>query len=286
MRTLGWAALLVLGFGAALAVGQGLWNRSAEELGKKLDAGKRKSPTAVFRPEALAGLPDPVQRYLRTVLPGGRPVVTGARILHRGMFNMSETGEKWKPFTSRQKVVTARPGFDWEARIRLAPGVFVLVRDAYAGGEGVLKASLWGLFTVAKWPASDELAFGELMRFLAESPWYPTVLLPSPFLKWEPVDGSHARATLTDGRTSVTLEFVFGPDGLVEKVRAKSRPRTAGKRTEDCPWEGRFWKYERHQGMLIPTEGEVSWILPGGTLPYWRGRIEGVEYSFEDGSAP
>lgn len=286
MRAAGWAALLVLALGAALVLGQGLWARSAEDLRRKLDAEQREGGPAVFRSEALAGLPDPVQRYLRAVLAEGQPVVTGVRIVHRGMFNMSEAGENWKPFTSDQKVVTDRPGFDWEARIRMAPGVPVFVRDAYAAGEGVLKAAIWGVVLVADWPNTPELAHGELLRFLAESPWYPTVLLPSPFLKWEPVDNSRARATLTDGRTSVSLEFEFGPDGLVERVRAKSRPRTVGKRTEDCPWEGRFWGYERRDGMLIPTEGEVAWVLPGGRLPYWRGRVERIEYFRANLEAP
>lgn len=286
MRVAGWAALLVLALGAALVVGQGLWARSAEDLRRKLDAEKRKGGPAVFRSEALAGLPDPVQRYLRAVLAEGQPVVTGVRIVHRGMFNMSEAGENWKPFTSDQKVITDRPGFDWEARIRMAPGVPVFVRDAYAAGEGVLKAAIWGVVLVADWPNTPELAYGELLRFLAESPWYPTVLLPSPFLKWEPVDNSRARATLTDGRTSVSLDFEFGPDGLVERVWAKSRPRTVGKRTEDCPWEGRFWGYERRDGMLIPTEGEVAWVLPGGRLPYWRGRVERIDYTKANLEAP
>ena len=281
-----WAATFVLVCAAAVILGQNGWKRAAETLREKLEASRLEIEPAVYRPEALEGLPGPVQRYLRTVLAEGQPVVAKARILHRGWFNMEENGERWKPFASEQESVAARPGFAWEARIRVAPGLSVFVRDAYAAGEGVLKAAIWGLIPVADWPNTPELAYGELLRFLAESPWYPTVLLPSPFLKWEPVDASCARATLTDGKTTVSVEFHFGPDGLVETVRAKSRPRTVGKRTEDCPWEGRFWAYERHGGMLVPAEGEVSWILPGGALPYWRGRVERIEYTFAGGRLP
>lgn len=31
-------------------------------------------------------------------------------------------------------------------------------------------------------------------------------------------------------------------------------------------------------GVRIPRAGEVEWILPEGRLPYWRGRVGGVEY--------
>jgi hypothetical protein len=45
-------------------------------------------------------------------------------------------------------VVTGRPGFDWNGRVAMAPGLPVRVHDAYVAGEGVLRASLLGLFTV------------------------------------------------------------------------------------------------------------------------------------------
>ncbi|MEW6572491.1 MAG: DUF6544 family protein [Bacillota bacterium] len=44
-------------------------------------------------------------------------MVPAVTVEHVGTFNMSETGEQWKPFTSTQRVITQRPGFDWEARV-------------------------------------------------------------------------------------------------------------------------------------------------------------------------
>lgn len=268
----------------ALAAGGLLWERSAREVRANLEAHRMEPASAVVDFKNFDELPEPVQRYFRNVLTDGQPVVASARIVHRGQFNMSETGEKWRPFTSEQAVITARPGFDWEARIRMAPGLSVLVRDAYVGGRGILKASLAGLFTVAEWSQTPELARGELMRFLAEAVWYPTALLAGPFVKWEEAGGSSAKATLVDGETAVSLAFYFGPDGLVERVRAESRPRTVGERTVDMPWEGRFRVWERHGGMLVPTEGEVAWITPEGPRPYWQGKIERIEYVFLQGN--
>ena len=46
------------------------------------------------------------------------------------------------------------------------------------------------------------------------------------------------------------------------------------------PWEGRFRSYELRDGMRIPMEGEVFWILPDGPHPYWRGRTTKIEYEF------
>jgi hypothetical protein len=269
----------------ALAAGGWLWERSARKVGARLDAQRLKPVSKLVSFNDFKGLPDPVERYFRTVLTDGQPVVASARIFHRGQFNMSETGERWKPFTSEQAVTTARPGFDWEARISMAPGLSVFVRDAYVGGQGILKASLAGLYTVAELPGSPELAYGELMRFLAEAVWYPTALLPGPFVKWEERDGTSAKATLADGGTAVSLVFHFGPDGLVERVWAESRPRTVGEHTVNMPWEGRFQAWEKHGGMLVPAGGEVAWITPEGPQAYWRGKAERIEYAFAGGHA-
>ena len=40
-----------------------------------------------------------------------------------------------------RNVITRRPGFDWDARIMVLPGVPAHVHDAYVAGEGLLRRS-------------------------------------------------------------------------------------------------------------------------------------------------
>lgn len=98
----------------------------------------------------LEGLPAPVQRYFRRVLRDGQPMVTGVRVRHQGTFNMGETTDQWKPFTSDQLVITRRPGFDWDGRVKMMPGLTVRVHDAYvAGVSGTTRSETecWCLLT-------------------------------------------------------------------------------------------------------------------------------------------
>jgi len=118
------------------------------------------------------------------------------------------------------------------------------------------------------------------MRFLAEAAWYPTKLLPGDGLSWEAIDETSARATLTDGDTTVELVFTFDEQGMISSVRSAARYREVNGTLVATPWEGRFWNYQENGGMLIPTEGEVAWLLPEGDKPYWRARIEQIEYEF------
>ena len=247
-----------------------------------LEAARLPIGSKTYSTTELAGLPAPVQRYFRSVLKNGQRMVAAVSLEHTGTFNMSETGEQWRPFRSTQRVVTRRPGFDWEASIAMIPGLAVRVHDAYIGGEGIVHASLFGLVPLVNLGGTPELAEGELMRFLVEAAWYPTALLPSQGVQWEAQGASSARATLKDGDVTAAMLFRFNENGLVESVRAEARGRTVKGKVIATPWEGRLRQYELRDGMHIPIEGEVAWILPEGRKPYWRARITRLKYEFAE----
>lgn len=266
---------------STICLGKYRWQLATEAARSNLEAARLPIQPLTFDSREIADLPAPVQRYFRAVLPEGQPLISAVRISHQGTFNASETEEKWSPFTSTQLVISQRPGFDWDARIAMMPGVSVLVRDAYIAGEGILHASVSGIATVADVGGTPEAARGELMRFLAEAAWYPTRLLPSQGIEWEAIDNSSARATLKDGNTSVSLDFSFDEMGAIAAVRTDARPRTVNGQMVLAPWQGRFWDWEVQDGMRIPKAGEVAWELPDGSLkPYWRGRITNIIYEF------
>lgn len=273
-------ALLASAFAGMLAAGASRWDARTRSLRARLEAGRQYIQPAVFSERDLEGLPAPVQRYFRTALKDGQPMVAAVTVEHAGTFNMSETGESWKPFTSTQRVVTKRPGFVWDGNVAALPGLPVRVHDAYVDGEGILNPALFGLFSLMDLRGTGDVAQGELMRFFAEAAWYPTALLPSQGVRWEAVDGRSALATLTDGHLSLTLLFRFNEEGLIDSIRAESRGRTVGDKVVPQPWEGRWFDYEVRDGMTVPMRGEVAWMPPEGPKPYWRGRITRMEYEF------
>jgi hypothetical protein len=274
--------LLVLAVAIMVAIVYGAyrWHVGTKVLRAQLRATRVPITPATYDPRELEGLPLPVQRYFRAVLTEGQPIVAAVRVAHAGQFNMDETHAKWRAFTSDQLVITRRPGFDWDARIRLAPGLHVFVHDAYVAGEGFLHAALGGLITVADLRGTPEVAEGELLRFLAEAAWYPTALLPSQGVRWDAIDDTSARASLVDGATTVSLVFRFDAEGLIHTAHAAARSRTVNGALVATPWQGRFWAHEVRGGMRIPLHGEVAWLLPERPLSYWRGRITDIVYEF------
>jgi hypothetical protein len=278
-----WAVLIVAGLAvlaaALVAYGSTRWAEGTRALLERLDASRVPvSPATYDAARELDGLPAPVQRYFRTVLTDGQPMVAGATVEHRGTFNMGETTDQWKPFTSRQRVVTRRPGFVWDGKVSMLPGLNVHVHDAYVAGEGILKPAILGLFPLIDLHGTGEVARGELMRYFAEAAWYPTALLPSQGVRWEPLDEHSARATLVDGMLSLTMTFTFAPDGTIHSARAEARGRTVAGEIVMTPWEGRWSDVQPHDGMRVPMTGEVTWLTPQGRKPYWRGTITSLSY--------
>ena len=269
---------LGLVFAAASIYGALRWQQNTQDMRATLESHRRSSPERTYDPAELSSVPEVVRRFFEAALTPGQAIVAAVDIEHSGTFNMSEDAEQWRPFTSTQRVVTDRPGFDWDARISMAPGLPAYVHDAYIAGEGILHASLRGLITVAEMRGTPEMARGEFMRFFAEAAWYPTALLPSQGVEWHPVDEHSARATMRDGDLELTLLFRFRDDGPIDSVYAESRERVAGGSTELRPWEGRFFDYQEVSGMMIPMQGEVSWILESGPKPYWRGTTERISF--------
>jgi len=270
------------GAAALVAAGALRWRAATRSLHRRLEAARTTPRPARHDARGLDGMPEPVRRYFRAVLADGAPIVAAAEVVHRGTFNASETADAWKPFTSTQRIVTRRPGFVWDARIAFAPGIAVRVHDAYVAGEGLLRPSLLGLVDLGASRDTDGLARGELMRFLAEAPWYPTALLPSQGVRWVGVDARTARATLDDGGLACTLTFRFDDAGLVGSVSADARGRTVGGRIEPTPWEGRWSNWQWRDGMRVPLDGEVAWLPAAGRRPYWRGSIASIAYRFAD----
>ncbi len=268
---------VIILFGIVSLYGKYQWQLETDRLRAKLTNGMQSINPKAYDSKKVEGLPDPVQRYFQAVLKEGQPIVTAVNLSQQGVFNMSETKAKWSPFTATQFVTTQSPGFDWDARIQMAPGVSAFVHDAYALGAGSLHASLLGLFTVADVRDTPAAAQGELLRFFAEMPWYPTALLPSQGVRWEAIDDTSARATFTDAPTTVSLVFRFNAEGTIETMRAEARCRD---KLTAMPWSGRFWDYSVCNEMLIPLQGEVGWEYPDGLRLYYKGKVTEINFEF------
>jgi hypothetical protein len=275
-------AVIAVGVVGAMIFGASQWRSKTDDLRTMLAAAPSPNTPATYDPREIATLPPPVQRYFRAALRDGQPIITRARVAWQGEFNMGKPGrDDWKPFTATQDFVPAAPGFVWDARIAMAPGLPVLVRDGFVEGVGSMHGAIWGLWPVVDAEGTPAIAAAALQRYLAEAAWLPTALLPSQGVTWTAIDETRSLATIRGGSITTSVEFRFGADGLIQSIFVPDRIFDNGKDPPaPHPWQGRNLNYQEQQGIKVPNDSVVEWLFPTGTFAYWRGWPTHIEYEY------
>lgn len=231
-------------------------------------------PTIVAEAE-LAQLPEPVQRWLRSAGVVGTERPLTVRLKQHGLFRQKE-GQRWMPIDIEEYYTTDPPQFIWFATMKMAPLISTVGRDKYVAGKGEMDIRLLSLLRVVH-AQGPELDQGALLRYLNEILWFPAAAL-SPYITWEGIDATSARATMSYGGVSGTATFTFTEAGdPTTMVTEKYRPIDGG--FELDKWSTPLSAYGEFHGIRIPVEAEAMWKLPSGDFPYVHVRVTDVEYN-------
>jgi uncharacterized protein DUF6920 len=282
MKFLGIGVLvLFLGLATTILVAGRRWRSATNALIGRLETPAGQPVSSAELAREIDSVPRPVARYFHLALGAQlRPVLT-ARAQWRGDFLLRPTADGWRSFRATQIYHTRPPGFIWDARISMAPGLNVWVRDGFVDGGGSMRGAVLGVIPIINVHGTSAITAGALQRYLGEAIWFPTALLPRYGVHWTLQDDSTARATLTVASTTVSLDFRFGSDGFVESVYSSSRFRDVHGTAVPTPWEARVTRYVEHDGIRVPATGEAAWLLPEGRLPYWRGELVALVYEMD-----
>ncbi len=271
--------LFAIVFGVIIWIGTAKWNSMTSDMVAELhEAAGLKVKTVSFKD--FDHLPAPVARYLRRALTDGQACVLTARVSQGGEFLTSQENEAWRPFTAMEHFTASPPAYVWDAHIRMALLMRLRVRDGYQAGKGSMEAEANGVIPVFDEKGGQELNSGSLQRYLAEAVWFPTALIPGAGVTWSAIDATSARATLTDGKTTVSVIYHFDKQGDVTDITSPGRYREVEGKFVLTPWEVRVWDYVEQDGMRTPRAGEAAWLLPQGRQRYWKGKITDVQYEF------
>jgi hypothetical protein len=261
----------------SIIVGDIFWSNYTSKLTKELIVNNKEVAEQVNFNE-LSGLPEPVQKYFRLVLEDGAPVINRATITQNGEFRMKLESEEWLDMKAIQNFTTDSRGFVWSATITMFPPVNFKVIDSYIDGKGAMKGKVLSIITVIDESEKKELNKAALQRYLAESVWFPTALLPSQGVKWTEIDEKKASANINDSGVTVSLIFGFNNEGEIVEAYTSERYREIKGEYRLFPWKGEFSDYTEIQGYRIPSVAEVAWVLEDGAFTYWRANIKRVDF--------
>jgi hypothetical protein len=263
----------VAGLGAAAAVvGRIMLERQVEGEIDALLADARPAGSAAVTEAELAGLPEPVRRWLRYSGVVGTQRPRTVRLRQEGELQLE--GRGWLPYRAEQYFTTDPPGFLWKLGLRMAPLVWVRGRDQYRGGQASMQMRALSLIPVAD-KTGGGLNQGDLLRYLGELQWFPAAALAD-CLSWEPLAADAARATMTYGGVTASMTFCFGAEGRLLEQRAI---RYNDARGGNEAWVNRNDADRAFGGIRVPAVGEAGWEYDAGPYPYIRWRVTDLEHN-------
>ena len=181
---------------------------------KELFTQSRNVSNKKFNHLQLSQLPEPVQRYFKHVLKDGQPYINYVRLKHDGKFK-SDLKKEWVDIKGEQYFTTEKPGYIWKGKTAM-----FVARDMYIAGKGRLIATILSLINMVDLQG-EQYDQGELLRWLAESVWLPTNLLPSKNLQWAAVDNE--TATLSFEYNGLSLFYIVNFNSLGEIAQMETQ---------------------------------------------------------------
>lgn len=215
-------------------------------------------------------VPEIVQNYLRFTNIIGKQRIKSVRLKQTGDFRLKPE-QGFKKMRAVQYFNVDSVEFYWKGKVNIITAV-----DKFINGKGSLTVKLLGLIRVARaeGPEADQ---GEILRFLAEGVWFPSVFI-NDYITWELLDDHSAKATIRVNGISASAVFHFNDKYEVEKITAKRYMESDGKfKLED--WEIQIIGYKEFSGIMIPDRANVIWKLSSGDFCWYKLEISEIEYN-------
>ena len=229
----------------------------------------------VIQSADIEGLPRPVQNWLQYSQVVGKERSVAARTKQDITMRL-KADQPWMRAKVEQYFRTDEPGFIWAVDIKAAPLFHIVGRDQYIEGSGNMLIKLLSLITVAN-GSGKEIDQGTLLRYLAETMWFPTAAL-SDYIQWEGIDSNSAKATMSYKGVTASGVFTFNEKGEVLNFVAQRYGDFDGEYRLET-WSCVMNEYKEFDGVKVPSQGDVIWKLKTGDFHWYHFEVKEMEYN-------
>jgi hypothetical protein len=222
------------------------------------DAGLEAGPIATV--PLADGLPEPVDRFYRTLYGDQVPVVETAVVSGRGQMRVNGI-----TFPARYRFSHVA-GHDYRHYIEVTwfGRRLLAVNEWFLDGTARLELP----FGVMEGPKIDQ---GANLALWAEAGWFPSIWLTDTRTSWEPIDATSALLRVPFGDVTEEFTVTFDPDtGLLERMESM---RFKGEENETKTlWLNEALDWDVLDGATVPMTTTVTWADEG--TPWTRLRTE------------
>jgi hypothetical protein len=232
-------------------------------------------PQPVITEESIAGLPPPVQRYLRMNGSIGKPRVASihlsfdAEMFQKpGQSGMRGPAEQYDRFDPPKRL------FFMKTRMY---GLPVNVLHDYQGINASMRVRIASLFNVVN-SSGEDLARTETVTLLNDLCLFAPSWLTDKRLTWRPIDDQKSEVTFENGPHKVTATLYFNADGELVNFISQDRGALQGDGSlRILQWSTPMHNYKEFAGRKFATEGDAIWHYPVGDFTYGKMTLTGVQ---------
>lgn len=250
------------------------FEKSAGQETRRLLNQNEKIREYVLSENDITDLPVPVKKWLKNSGAVGKPVVSSGKVTQRARLQM-RPDQDWMSATAVQHTTISRPAFIWKADVKMNRLINFQGRDKFEDGKGAMLIKLNGLINVVN-ERGEKLDEGTLQRFLGEMVWFPS-MAAMPYITWEPIDDSAAKATMSYRGTSGSGTFRFHPNGDVAGFSAM-RYRGNDAQAEKQEWTMNISAYKTFEGIRVPAVMSSTWKTDEGDWTWLKLEVTDLTY--------
>jgi hypothetical protein len=217
-------------------------------------------------------LPPAAQRWLDHALPENFVAPSQIQIRQEGTMDIRG---RWTPFRAEGIYEGAPLSFNWKARFRMLPGIWIIAEDGHANGEAWGGAQLWGVLPMGKRTDPEVLAV-QLIRNIGELAWLPEFALASPELTWSDAGEGAFEIRSRAGEREVVARFDVNDQGDIVRASSPSRPYDVPDGYAEAPWHYDFDDHREFGGIRIPSAAVATYERSDGPWEYFRGQVTSV----------
>ncbi|WP_430886092.1 DUF6920 family protein [Fusibacter sp. JL216-2] len=224
----------------------------------------------------IEDLPEPIRRWLSQCGALSKLDIQYMDMKHVGEMRLDPESNKWLSAKATQRVGVLEPGFAWQVKADVAPGLRVLGLDSLIEGRAEMVIRLLGVFPVANVKDTPEVNESTMHRYLLEMGWYPQLALHKD-ISWTAIDKNTAKASLQAGDSDVSVIIEINDKG--QFIGSKAYRYYDGKDDlQRRPFEGRVTSHTVFDGVEIPREMEAVWMLESGPFKWYKVKVVSAEF--------
>ena len=205
-----------------------------------------------FDSAQVAGLDEPVRRYLTHAIAPGAVLSDRARVTMHGRIKVG----RWMEFTAEQDFNGHE--FEWRASAGWRRFKPLHVVDTYANGAGGTEGKLFGRVPFLH-AVDANTARAAAARGAAESIWVPASLLPAPEVTWHTEDEHTIVASFAVPPEHPELRLDIDERGALRRVCLDRWGNVGQREFSYIPFGGDILEEQRFGDYVVPSHMSVGW---------------------------